>query len=171
MKDAEGELHKDFMQKGTIEFYVQGKSWDNDVAYIDGRSEEEPELRLRLYPPANSGLELLLLESNMMFKGRIKRVSKEGQVYGLMDLRSITEVYGSNPLQAAYEEAVPPKFPVYNGKEVSQDEWRKATLAGCGWCDEIPLNAEADGLVWVDSNAFVCASCAAMPEVQEVINT
>lgn len=52
-------------------------------------------------------------------------------------------------------------YRVFNGREVTKEEWSDRTKCGCAWCGDVPEDKDAPDLHWDDFNTFTCAECTA----------
>lgn len=47
----------------------------------------------------------------------------------------------------------------YNGEKLTRKQFDKLTMQGCGWCSQDAIFEEADKIMWLSRNTFLCEDC------------
>ena len=159
---------KKFLGK-EVTFYVLGIAGGRSSSpYISARLSSDITVPLRIYAKQYSDLWYELLEYAGSFLGTIKKVTNKEGAYGLVDLRTITEIetVAIDDDSEVKDEPIY-RFAGYRGSILTSTEWKNATRNGCAWCSNPPLEHEQGELVWLSDNEFVCADCAQEDEVKQ----
>lgn len=144
-------------------FCVDRSSMDlNGMLYINCSLVDSDNIKLRLYADQSSPQWKELMDSAHFFNCRIKAYkSYNGEEYLLADLRSILEE------EDEYNTAVEVVVDGYNGDRLNYTQFRKATPAGCAWCDD-PADFTKPPL-FISRDQFICEDCQSLPEVATYI--
>lgn len=162
-----------------VVFSVIGERSHNKQDYILCSVEDYLEPDIRIFTKSSQKLGKLLLNSDKMFKGKVKSCTSKDQFgnYLALDHRTIREMDDGEVKQQLElieqrDETNSPidMYPVGRGKMVTLEEWYRRTEGGCTWCSDFPKPEEADALIWFRENEYVCPSCSKEDEVMFYIN-
>lgn len=129
--------------------------------YIQGYLVDNDKLAVRIFVIKDSELWKEMMTSPNSFKAKTMSYVNEDNGYMVVGLSTIVEV-----LPPELDDTPPTHYLVYNNQPVSAGEYLKLTKKhGCAWCSEHPKLAEADELVWIDRDTFVCGGCQEDPSV------
>lgn len=170
-----------YVRKRVV-FSVIGPRNFKGVDYILAEVDDGAAAEVHIFCTKNSKLCKLLMTSPSAFEGVVKNyMDKEGcGKYLTIDHRTIQEYTDPDDLLAEQGEDIPFDKDVaeespdevmgYRGKMVTAEEWYDQTSRGCSWCTDFPVIREAEELRWFGEGEFLCPSCAAKPEVANIIN-
>jgi hypothetical protein len=144
-----------------VEFYVDHAGCTKyKQHYIQGYLCDNDKLAVRLYVLKDSVLWKEMMASKYTFTAKCISYVSDDNGYLVVNQGTLVE----NAIEAndVPEEA----YQVFNNKEVDKAEYlRLVSKCGCAWCGHVATTAEAEDLVWISADDFVCEDCQSVPDV------
>lgn len=129
--------------------------------YIQGYLVDNDKLAVRIYALRDSEVWKELMSSPNTFKAKTLSYVAEDNGYLSVGLSTIVEI-----LPPLIDDTPPETYTVYNNHQVSAGEFLQLTSKhGCAWCSDPQTTKDADDLVWISKDDFVCAACQEDPSV------
>lgn len=147
-----------------VEFYVDhAGATKYKQNYIQGYLCENCDLAVRLFCLKDSQLWKEMMASQFTFTAKcLSYVSDDGG-YLVVNQSTIKELKNKIPDDPDQPEIT---YQVYNNKEVNEAEFTQlVSKCGCAWCGSIPKPSQAEDLVWIAADDFVCEDCQSVPDV------
>jgi len=170
----------------TVVFSVIGERTSNKQDYILAEVEDHLAPQVRVFTPPKKKLGKLLLGSEMLFRGKVKSCTAQEKFgnYLTLDHRTIIPVVQeemvellntfekTNEIHKQRVEDVPEEKFVsgFRGLMIPLDQWFKNTENGCSWCRDFAKVSEAEELMWLKSDEYLCPLCQVDDEVLSMIN-
>lgn len=154
----------------SAEFTVEGtKQTAQHQWYIQGRLKEFPEVEVRVFEKVSSSLwNRLVINYDSLWEGDIASYSKVGDTLQVtMTCSTVMEVWDDGDDDD--DDVVFDTYVGYNNKLLTDEEFCDLTGVGCAWCTVSVQPVDHKKLHWVSPDAFVCADCQEMEEVQDYL--
>lgn len=126
--------------------------------YTYGYATDNADLEIRAYDSPHNIYGYVFGEPYMGFVKKIKTDRVTGQVYAILDLKTIVELEDART------------YPIDNGELVTLTEWEDSTKKGCAHCCVQPDDKDADECVWMNEKTFLCKDCVTNPAIAGYIN-
>lgn len=173
----------------TVVFSVLGERTVAKQDFILCEVEDSLQPDIRIFSTGKTKLGKMLMGSNKFFKGKVKSCTAKAAFgnYLTMDHRTIIELNSvevDKILEDQVKDAVKliehkPDEPEeekeifvmgFRGQHITLEEWYRDTDAGCSWCSDFAKVDEANSLLWLKKNEYICHVCQLEPEVMAMIN-
>tara|TARA_B100000929_G_C15511743_1_gene421161 strand:- start:37428 stop:38591 length:1164 start_codon:yes stop_codon:yes gene_type:complete len=149
---------KDLLGK-RIQFIIDGVAYTtNRHAYISGTALEYEGVEVKLYPLPQSKLwkELIALSGDTIFEGDVaSTVLSANQV--TVNYQTVEEV----------EDTDEDTILGYENKYLTEQQYLEKTHKGCAWCASPAGLSQAQTIMWINHDTFVCEDCSTTDEVKE----
>jgi hypothetical protein len=144
-------------------FYVDsGARTPAGLDYLQCFLVNDDKIALRVFLGGHTQEYKKMMASPNGFRGEAKSYSAIDGGYLVVDQRTIVEVEDFS------EDAPQASYPLFDGRLVPLDEWKKATQgSSCAWCADVAGSEDAHNIIWLDRSSHVCLSCQDSPVVQE----
>lgn len=171
-------LQKYLRKTVTLSVVGERRFAHQDFILCQVEDETSPDIRIFCGPKTKLGK--LLLKSDGFFTAKVKGCTAKEQFghYLTLDHRTIKEAPNTVEILKQRDDDSPQEveskvrtyFPVYGKRNVSLEEWYKATEDGCMWCSDYPKPQDADQLDWKSTRNYLCKDCQGNPEVLQYLD-